>query len=128
MSEGTSNANNDSNSSNIKGKKATEGELEPVGLNPIMQEYARKIVGENGEIPLDYTTMVIEARRRGRQGLPQPHLKPHRCDKHLQDFIDGIFLGEIWEPAKVYFRCVGSKLGEEPERYKLKGDPNSIVR
>ncbi|KAJ1823059.1 hypothetical protein GGH91_001051 [Coemansia sp. RSA 2671] len=97
-------------------------------LSPFMQEYARKILGEDAEMPVDYTSMVIEARRRGRAGLPQPHLRPHRCDQHLQDFIDGIFLSEAWEPARVYFRCLRSKPGEEPERYKLKGDINSLKR
>ncbi|KAJ2286001.1 hypothetical protein IWW55_007094, partial [Coemansia sp. RSA 2706] len=71
-------------------------------LDPIMQDYARKILGEDAEMPKDYASLIIEGRRRGREGLPQPHLRPHRCDKHLQDFFDGIFLGEAWEPAKVY--------------------------
>ncbi|KAJ1653890.1 hypothetical protein GGF44_002442 [Coemansia sp. RSA 1694] len=97
-------------------------------IDPIMHEYAKKILGEDAEMPEEYADLIIEARRRGRAGLPQPHLRPHRCDKHLQDFLDGIFLGEIWQPARVYFRCLGSKQGEEPERYKLQGDPNSLKR
>ncbi|KAJ1751226.1 hypothetical protein LPJ79_002257 [Coemansia sp. RSA 1821] len=97
-------------------------------LDPIMQDYARKILGEDSKMPKDYAELITEARRRGREGLPQPHLRPHRCDSHLQDFFDGIFLGEGWESAKVYFRCLRSKMGEEPERYKHKGDPKSIGR
>ncbi|KAJ2174029.1 hypothetical protein EV181_007265, partial [Coemansia sp. RSA 532] len=108
--------------SNAKPEKPT------TELDPIMQRYARKILGEDAEMPNSYTELIIEGRRRGREGLPQPHLRPHRCDKHLQDFFDGIFLGEAWEPAKVYWRCLKSKMNEEPERYKLKGDPKTIGR
>ncbi|KAJ2612894.1 hypothetical protein H4S08_002484 [Coemansia sp. RSA 1365] len=97
-------------------------------FDPIMEGYARKILGEDAEIPKDYASLILEARRRGREGQPQPHLRPHRCDSHLQDFLDGIFLGEAWESAKVYFTCLKSKQGQEPERYKLKGDPKSIGR
>ncbi|KAJ2882415.1 hypothetical protein GGI21_002391 [Coemansia aciculifera] len=97
-------------------------------IDPIMQEYAKRILGEDAEMPEDYAELIIEARRRGRAGLPQPHLRPHRCDKHLQDFLDGIFLGEIWQPARVYFSCLRSNQGEEPERYKLNGDPKSLGR
>ncbi|KAJ2394185.1 hypothetical protein GGI05_002149 [Coemansia sp. RSA 2603] len=87
--------------------------------NPIMRDYVKKILGEDAEPPADFASLIIESRRRGREGLPQPHLRPHRCDKHLQDFIDGIFAGEFWQPAKIYFRCLGSKQGDEPERYKF---------
>ncbi|KAJ2817342.1 hypothetical protein IWW50_006201, partial [Coemansia erecta] len=97
-------------------------------FSPIMQDYVRKILGEDAEMPKDYASLIIESRRRGRAGLPQPHLRPHRCDKHLQDFFDGIFLSEGWEPFKIYARCLGSKQGEEPERYKHKGDPKTIGR
>ncbi|KAI8322309.1 hypothetical protein GQ54DRAFT_150957 [Martensiomyces pterosporus] len=96
--------------------------------DPVLQDYAKKILGEDAEVPEDYASLIIESRRRGRAGLPQPHLKPHRCDKHLQDFLDGLFLGEVWAPAKTYFKCLGSKQGEEPERYTLKGDPKSLNR
>lgn len=113
---------------NKKGENTDMGFGETKDLDPIMQDYARKILGEEHELPRDYTSMVIEARRRGRQGLPQPHLKPHHCDKHLQDFLDGIFLGEAWAPAKIYFSCLRSKQGEEPERYQFKGDPSSLKR
>ncbi|KAJ1726495.1 hypothetical protein LPJ61_005147, partial [Coemansia biformis] len=50
------------------------------------------------------------------------------CDKHLQDFLDGIFLGEGWPASKVYFSCLWAKQGDEPGRYKLKGDPKTIGR
>ncbi|KAJ1954577.1 hypothetical protein DL89DRAFT_123403 [Linderina pennispora] len=97
-------------------------------VDPIMEDYARKILGRDTELPEDYASMIIESRRRGRAGEEQPFLKPHRCDKHLQDFLDGLFLYEAWEPCKIYFKCLGSKMGEEPERYKLKGDPESLKR
>ncbi|KAJ2099207.1 hypothetical protein IW146_009823, partial [Coemansia sp. RSA 922] len=47
-------------------------------IDPIMQEYAKKILGEDAEMPEEYADLIIEARRRGRAGLPQPHLRPHR--------------------------------------------------
>ncbi|KAJ2776589.1 hypothetical protein H4R18_005594 [Coemansia javaensis] len=97
-------------------------------FDPIMRDYAKRILGEDAEMPKDYASLVIEARRRGREGLPQPHLRPHRCDKHLQDFLDGIFLGEARAAGRVYFSCLWSRQGEEPERYKLQGDPKTIGR
>ncbi|KAJ1725616.1 hypothetical protein LPJ53_000286 [Coemansia erecta] len=90
--------------------------------DPIMRDYVKKILGDDAEAPADFASLIIESRRRGREGLPQPHLRPHRCDKHLQDFLDGIFAGEFWQPAKIYFRCLGSKQGDEPERYGLTSD------
>ncbi|KAJ1878784.1 hypothetical protein LPJ66_011820 [Kickxella alabastrina] len=96
--------------------------------DPIMRDYVKKILGEDAEPPADYASLIIESRRRGREGLPQPHLRPHRCDKHLQDFLDGIFFGEFWAPAKVYFRCLGSKQGEEPERYTPQTDQHTPKR
>ncbi|KAJ2392298.1 hypothetical protein GGI23_005248, partial [Coemansia sp. RSA 2559] len=112
---------------NKNGSSPTK-KLSALESDPIMREYARKIVGEGAELPPDYITMILEARQRGREGLPQPHLRPHRCNKHLEDFIDGIFIGEGWASAKVYFKCVGSKMGEEPERYKHKGDTDPYRR
>ncbi|KAJ2779814.1 hypothetical protein GGI15_003755 [Coemansia interrupta] len=90
--------------------------------DPIMRDYVKKILGDDAEAPADFASLIIESRRRGREGLPQPHLRPHRCDKHLQDFLDGIFAGEFWQPAKIYFRCLGSKQGDEPERYRPNAD------
>ncbi|KAJ2659636.1 hypothetical protein IWW48_003362 [Coemansia sp. RSA 1200] len=97
-------------------------------LDPVLQEYARKMLGEDCEMPYDYVEMITEARRRGREGLPQPHIRPHRCAEHLQDLIDGIFVGEVWQPMKTFFKCVGSKMGEEPERYQLKDTSDPFRR
>ncbi|KAJ2161495.1 hypothetical protein GGF46_001434 [Coemansia sp. RSA 552] len=112
----------------VEAKASTGQQEKQRELDPVMQRYARRILGEDAEMPKDYTSLIIEGRRRGREGLPQPHLRPHRCDNHLQDFFDGVFLGEGWEPCKVYFRCLWGKPGEEPERYKHKGDPKSLFR
>ncbi|KAJ1647603.1 hypothetical protein LPJ64_001061 [Coemansia asiatica] len=114
----------DSNSTSSTGENRARSSSEDAKQakmmeDPIMRDYVKKILGENAEPPADYASLIIESRRRGREGLPQPHLRPHRCDKHLQDFLDGIFQGGFWGPAKVYFRCIGSKQGEEPDRYKL---------
>ncbi|KAJ2724240.1 hypothetical protein GGI07_002110 [Coemansia sp. Benny D115] len=96
---------------------------EKLRKDPIMREYIRKILGDDAEIPADYGALIMESRRRGRQGLPQPFLRPHRCDKHLQDMLDGLFFAEFMPPARVYFKCMRSKPGEEPERYVMKKEP-----
>ncbi|KAJ2230898.1 hypothetical protein H4R99_002392 [Coemansia sp. RSA 1722] len=119
-------SDNNSGSSNAQGRShdSNEDNKQPNKMmeDPIMRDYVKKILGDDAEAPADYASLIIESRRRGREGLPQPHLRPHRCDKHLQDFLDGIFYGDFWGPAKVYFRCLGSKQGEEPDRYKLQSN------
>eukprot|EP00298_Acanthocystis_sp_HF-20_P005616 c15724_g1_i1.p1 GENE.c15724_g1_i1~~c15724_g1_i1.p1 ORF type:complete len:103 (+),score=37.40 c15724_g1_i1:329-637(+) len=47
-----------------------------------------------------------------------PLLKPHRCNDHLQDFLDGFFEWpfNVGKPGAVYLSCLRSNAGQEPPR------------
>ena len=46
-----------------------------------------------------------------------PGIKPHRCNPHLDALLDGVFAGpnHIAKPARVFFQCIKSEPGNEPE-------------
>ncbi|KAI9294878.1 hypothetical protein K502DRAFT_271802, partial [Neoconidiobolus thromboides FSU 785] len=50
---------------------------------------------------------------------PKKMPKSHRCNDHMEDIFQGLFHEprEVYEPLKVWLKCVQSKEGEEPERF-----------
>ncbi|KAL1920519.1 uncharacterized protein VTP21DRAFT_896 [Calcarisporiella thermophila] len=47
--------------------------------------------------------------------------KPHRCNEHLEAFITGFTRHpmEIKEPFKIFWQCLRSEPGKEPEPYRF---------
>ena len=48
--------------------------------------------------------------------------KPHRCNAHLEDAIDGLMGGQLtWKEWRqtmgIFFTCVRSEEGKEPPRF-----------
>ncbi|OBZ86580.1 hypothetical protein A0J61_05374 [Choanephora cucurbitarum] len=51
-----------------------------------------------------------------------PDTKPHqhRCNAHLEDFLEGILAFDLVKPFGVFLDCLRSQPGQEPPRYQPK--------
>ncbi|KAJ9079051.1 hypothetical protein DSO57_1039540 [Entomophthora muscae] len=81
-----------------------------------------EVTDETKKTLFDYDTLPVKPR----SSLPRKMPKPHRCNNHMEDFIQGMFYEprEIYEPFKVWLKCVQSEEGQEPTRFSLKNGRN----
>lgn len=73
----------------------------------------KSCLAEGDSLPLQAR---MQDKPQSQKQLP-PGIKPHRCNPHLDALLDGIFAGpnHIAKPARVFFQCIKSEPGNEPE-------------
>ncbi|KAI9282619.1 hypothetical protein BY458DRAFT_531055 [Sporodiniella umbellata] len=64
----------------------------------------------------DGKKFVLNRHSEGTQEKP----KQHRCNAHLEDVLEGLskWPMDVTKPFGAFLSCLGSKPGNEPERYK----------
>ncbi|KAJ7295345.1 hypothetical protein O6H91_02G125100 [Diphasiastrum complanatum] len=69
-------------------------------------------------VPEHKQHQTLGQKQESKQSVQQPVLHPHRCNDRIEDLVQALFEGNLQKsvpsPARLLWRCMRSRPGEEP--------------